>query len=219
MAAFRIFGRALRNIWDDILPLCVMNVLTLLFQVTVVLGPPSMAALHAMCQRAADGYAIKVEEYFAAMRRFFGRSWLYAAPSLVVNVLIIWNVAFYAEFQQEWAVWVQAAWLAALLFWNAVQFYVFPYMIAQDDKRWRVALRNAALTAGANPLFTLILLILCAVLIGLSFAALPLFFFFGLIVVVMPANTAVLDRVADFQRRHEEAQTRAQARDGRGSPR
>lgn len=196
-----------------------MNILTLIGQLTIVLGPPSMAALHAMCQRAADGYAIKVEEYFGALRRYFGRSWLYAAPSILVNVLIVANIWFYADFEQEWAAWVQAAWLAGLLFWNAVQFYVFPYMIVQDDKRWLVALRNSALTAGANPLFTLILLVLSSVLVGLSIGAGPLFFFFGFIVVVMPANTAVLDRVADFQRRHEEALTRAQAREGQGARR
>lgn len=211
MGAFRVFGRALRNIWDDILPLGVMNILTLLGQVTIVLGPPAMAALHAMCQRAADGYAIKTEEYFQAGRKYFVRAWLFAAPAFIVNVLIVWNIAFYADFQQEWAVWVQAAWLAALLFWNAVQFYMFPFLVAQDDKRWRVALRNSALTAGANPLFTLFLLILSGALVGLSLAALPLFFFFGMVVVVMPANTAMLDRVAEFQRRHAESAARAQA--------
>jgi uncharacterized membrane protein YesL len=205
MGAFRVFGRALRNLWDDILPLGVMNILTLLFQVTLVLGPPSMAALHAMCQRAADGYAIKTEEYFQAMRRYFGRSWLYAAPALVVNVLIVWNIGFYGNVQQEWAMWAQAAWLAALLFWNAVQFYMFPFMVAQEDKRWRTALRNSFITAGANPLYTLLLLILSGLLVGLSLAALPVFLFLGLVVVVMPANTALVDRLADFQRRHEQS--------------
>ena len=210
MGAFRVFGRALRNIWDDILPLGLMNILTLLGQATIVLGPTAMAALHAMCQRAADCYAIKTEEYFQAARKYFVRAWLFAAPALVVNVLIVWNIAFYADFQQEWAVWVQAAWLAALLFWNAVQFYMFPFLVAQDDKRWLIALRNSALTAGANPLFTLFLLVISGMLVGLSLAVLPLFFFFGMVVVVMPANTAMLDRVAEFQRRHAESSARAQ---------
>ncbi|MCX6019209.1 MAG: hypothetical protein NTZ50_12065 [Chloroflexi bacterium] len=212
MGAFRVFGRALRGIWDDVLPLGVMNLLTILCQITVVLGPPSMAALHAMCQRAVDGYAIKTEEYFRAMRQYFVRAWIFALPALVVNTLIVWNIAFYAGFQQEWAIWVQGAWLAALLFWNAIQFYMFPFLVAQEDKHWRVALRNSVITAGANPLFTLILLILCGLMLGLAVATGPVFFFLGLVVVTMPANAAVLDRVADFQRRHEEATARAQER-------
>jgi hypothetical protein len=59
-------------------------------------------------------------------------------------------------------------------------------------------------------LFTLFLLILSGVLVGLSLAVLPLFFFFGMVVVVMPANTAMLDRVAEFQRRHAESSARTQ---------
>lgn len=201
MGAIRVIGRAMRDIWDDILPLGVMNVITLLLQVTVVLGPPALAALHAMSNKVANGFAIKSEQYFGMLRAYFVKSWLFALPGLIVNGLILWNVSFYGGFDAEWAVWVQGAWLAGLLFWNAIQFYMFPFMIAQEDKRWRIALRNSALVAGANPLYTFVLLLTGVLLTGLSLFLLPLFFFLGLAVWTMLANTAVVDRLAEFRRR------------------
>lgn len=205
MGAIRVIGRALRDIWDEMLMLGLMNIVTLLAQATIVLGPPAMAGLHAMCNRVANGFAISWDHYLQACRTYFVRSWIFAVPPVVVSALIIYNFSFYGTFDASWAVWVQGAWLAGLIFVNAIQFYMFPFLMEQDDKRWRMALRNSALVAGANPLYTVVLLVVALVLTGVFLLVLPLFVFFGLIPWVMFGNAAVVDRVAAFRRRAETA--------------
>ena len=205
MGAIRVIGRSLRDIWDEMLLLGLMNIVTLLAQATIVLGPPAMAGLHAMCNRVANGFAISWDNYLQACRTYFVRSWIFAVPPILISALIVYNFLFYGTFAATWAVWVQGAWLAGLIFVTAIQFYMFPFLMEQDDKRWRMALRNSALVAGANPLYTVVLLVVALVLTGVFLLVLPLFVFFGLIPWVMFGNAAVVDRVAAFRKRADAA--------------
>ncbi|GIV85432.1 MAG: hypothetical protein KatS3mg052_2439 [Candidatus Roseilinea sp.] len=118
-------------------------------------------ALYAVCNRIANDYAVSWEGYFAALRAHFAKAWLYTVATLVVGGPIALNFWWYgATFGgQPWAQWVQGAWLAAALFWLVVNFYIPAFYMEQEDRRWRVALRNAASVAGAHPIFTLTLLL------------------------------------------------------------
>ena len=81
-------------------------------------------------------------------------------------------------------------------FWIAIQFYVFPFYIEQEVKSYRIAFKNAALIAGANPLFTLILLIVSVALLGVSILVIPpLFVLGGLLFWVMPGTEGVVNRI------------------------
>jgi uncharacterized membrane protein YesL len=209
MTAFPVIWRALRNGYEELFNLAGMNLLTLLLQLTIVLGPPAMAALQYMSNRVANGFAISFAGYFAAMRANFGAAWRFALPTIVLTALILFNMRFYASVtDQSWVVWVQGAWIAALVLTQAVQFYAYPLYFEQEVKSWRLAVRNAALVVGANPLYTAILLIagLAVTLISIVFA--PLLFVFGLAVWTLFANTAVVDRLTKYRKRAEVTQER-----------
>jgi uncharacterized membrane protein YesL len=204
MSAFLVIWRALRAGYDEFFHLAGMNFLTLLLHLTVVLGPPSMAALQYMSNRVVNGYAISFSAYFTAMRENFGAAWRFALPTLLVTGLVIFNLYFYAGFaDQTWAIWVQGAWFAALLLTQAVQFYAYPLYFEQEVKSWRLAIRNAALVAGANPLYTGVLLIVALALTLITLLFAPLLFVLGLAVWTMFANTAAVDRVAKYRKRAE----------------
>ncbi len=206
MTAFPVIWRALRNGYDELFNLAGMNFLTLVLQLTVVLGPPSMAALHAMSNRVANGLAISFAAYFAALRAHFGAAWRFALASIVVTGLILFNLNFYAGFaEQTWAVWAQGAWIAALLITQAVQFYVYPFYFEQEVKSWRLAVRNAALVAGANPLYTSVLLSVALGITLISIVFAPLMFVLGLAIWTLFANTAVVDRLTKYRKRGESA--------------
>jgi hypothetical protein len=79
----------------------------------------------------------------------------------------------------------------------------------QDDKRWRVALRNSALVAGANPLFTLVIVIVTALLLILSIVITPVFVLLGLAIYALFGSEAVVNRVNAYRKRMETAEGEA----------
>jgi uncharacterized membrane protein YesL len=147
-----------------------------------------------MSNRVSGGFVIKFEHYFAAFKQYFVKSWLVTAPLLLIVYLIVLNISFYGAVNTTWAVWAQGAWLAAMLFVFGIQFYVMPFLVEQEDKSIRTALRNSALVAGANPLYTFVLLLT---------GVLPLFLLFGCSLWTMFANAAVHDRITEVNKRRE----------------
>ena len=203
--AFRVVVKTARDIWGEMFNLVLMNLFTLLCVAVVIPGPPAVMALYAVCNRIANDYAVSWEHYFSAFREHFGKAWLYAIVAFVVTILIGFNFWWYgATFGNEvWVQWVQGAWLAAAFFWLVINFYVFAFYMEQQDRRWRVAVRNSALVAGANPLFTLVLLIVAGLLLIVSLAVTPLFVLLGLSIWAMFGSEAVVNRVNVYRRRME----------------
>jgi Na+-transporting methylmalonyl-CoA/oxaloacetate decarboxylase gamma subunit len=254
ISAFRVLWKTIKDIWEDMLLLVLMNVLTLLcglpflaavllpayltltaapasattppipgqdpltsllsaLILTLVLAVPTalpfggaLFGLYSVCNRVANGFAISWEIYFTNFKQYFFKSWVYLTFATVIAILIPINFLWYARTfaGQSWVTWVMGAWLAAGMFWVAIQFYVFPFYVEQETKSWRVAFKNAALIAGANPLFTLILLIVTAALLVLSVGLIPpVFVLLGLLIWVMTGTEAVVNRIAAYRTRLE----------------
>ncbi len=201
--ALRVVAKTFRDLWDEMFNLVLMNLVTLVLIVLIVPGPPAWLALHAVAHRIANDYAIRWEHYFSAFRQHFAKAWLYALASGTAIALIVLNFWWYgAAFGgQFWVQWVRGAWLAAALFWVVINFYIVPLYIEQTEKRWRIALRNALVVAGANPLFTLTLLAVGGLLMGVSLVFTPLFVFLGLSLWVLLSTEAVVNRVNAWRRR------------------
>jgi uncharacterized membrane protein YesL len=199
----RVAVKALKDLWGEMFNLVSMNLFTLLCLAAVIPGPPAVVALYAVCNRIANDYAISWEHYFAAFRAHFAKAWLYALAALVFTALLLLNLWWYgAAFAgATWASWVQGAWLAALLLWLAANFYVVPFYFEQQDRRWRVALRNAILIVGAHPLFTLVILVIVGLLMALSLLITPLFILLGLAIWALFGSEAVVNRVNVYRQR------------------
>ncbi|MCL5996992.1 MAG: hypothetical protein M1546_13190 [Chloroflexi bacterium] len=239
--AFKVLWKTVKDIWEDMLLLVLMHVLTLIcgiplfatllippylalaaetgasiipaFLVALVLSIPTAIpfagawfALYAVCNRVANGFAISWEIYFTSFKQYIFKAWRYMAIANSIGILIVVNFFWYPQAfpDQSWVSWVMGAWLAAGLFWLAIQLYVFPFYVEQETKSWRVALRNSALIAGANPLFTLILLVVTLLLVGLCVSFLPpLFVLIGLLLWVMVGTEAVVNRITAYRARAE----------------
>lgn len=240
--AFRVLWKTIKDIWEDMLLLVLMNVLTLVCGIPMfaaLLIPPYLVlatsettqpvivallialvlmipttipfagawfALYAVCNRVANGFAISWEFYFTNFKQSLFKAWRYLIFANAVSILILVNFLWYPQAfpQADWVPWVMGLWLAAGFFWVAIQFYVFPFYIEQESKSWRVALRNAALIAGANPLFTFILLVIAAALLAVSLLVVPpVFVLLGLLIWVMTGTQAVVNRIAAYRARAE----------------
>ena len=201
--AFRVIVKTAKDVWGDMFMLVLMNLFTLLCTIVIIPGPPAWAALYAMCNRISNEYAVSWEGYFEAFRKYFVKSWLYAALLVAVTVLIVVNFFWYGQVfgNQAWVPWVRGAWLAVGFFWLVVNFYVWPFLMEQEDKRWRVAWRNSALIAAANPLFTLTLLVVLGIVMGVSLVLTPVFVLMGLAIFAMTGSEAVVNRVTVYRKR------------------
>lgn len=194
-------------------PESMRSTLVLIFTALVAMAVPTFipfagcwAGLYAVCNRIVNGFAISWEFFFAAFRQNIWKWWRYLLLSFAVLLLLVLNFLWYPlQFPDAaWVPWAQGAWLAALLFWVAIQFYAFPFYVEQEIKSWKVALRNGALVAGANPIFTLILLVVAFALSALSFLIVPpLFVILGWLFWVMTGSEAVANRVKAYRSRLE----------------
>jgi len=204
--------------------LCVVAPLAIIFLASQLLGaPPSLpvvaaalvisaispfgsaawVALYHVGNRIANDYAVSWDFYFAAFRQHLKKSWVFGIFALFVTAAIPINIVWYPQAfgDQTWVSWVQGAWLALGLFWLAISFYVTAFYAEQEKKSWRVALRNAAVIAAANPIFTLTLLVIVGIVMTLSLLLTPVFILLGLSVWVMFGSEAVVNRVNAFRER------------------
>jgi hypothetical protein len=242
MSAFKVIWKSIKDIWEDMLLLVLMNLLTVacglpLFAAIgvptyVAMGSPDPVpslisslivglvlsiplsipfagayyALNSVCNRVANGFAISWEYYFTNFKQSIWKTWRYMIFTNVVGILIAINFLWYPQSfpGQPWVAWVMGAWLAAGIFWTAIQFYAIPFYVEQESKSWRIAFKNAALVAGANPLFTFLLLVVTSVVLILSIGLLPpLFVLLGLLIWVMVGTQGVVNRVAMYRSRME----------------
>lgn len=232
-SAFRVLGKAFKDIWGDMFQLVILNVLTILaivgpflvfalvaqllgielsmwnalilasITLLLPLWPGMWLALYVVCNRSANEFAFSYDHFWAAFRTYWRTAWMYSAIALVVSVLLGVNFWWYgAAFGDAgWVAWVRGAWMALLLFWLVIQFYVYAFFVEQEDKRWRVAVRNAALVSAANPVFTGIMLLVASIIVGLSLLLTPVFVLLGPAAWIMFGTGAVVNRVNLYRER------------------
>lgn len=203
---FRVIWRSMKQIWEDLLILILMNLLTLVCAIVIIPGPAAWVALNAMCNRSANLNAISWDKYFEVFKANFWKSWKFALPNLLIGALIFYNFFWYpATFgDQSWVPLAQGAWLSAGFFWLVTQLYVTPFFSQQEDKSWRTALRNTVIIAGSNPIYTMLVLLITLILfvvVGIIFP--PMLVFLGHVWWGMVGNTAVADRVQAHVARQE----------------
>lgn len=101
-----------------------------------------------------DGDASLVD-LWQGIRQYFKVSWLWGGLNLLVYAIISVNFWFYGNYDAIWAIWLRSVVIIVGLMWTCIQFYTFPLLIMQDDKRLRVALRNSYIAVILRPFPTL----------------------------------------------------------------
>jgi hypothetical protein len=87
-----------------------------------------------------------------------------------VMSLLLLNVTFYSS-QTTVLLWLLTfLWVYLSLFWVGVQMYLYPVLVGLEVPRISSALRMTAAMVLANPFFSIVLLVLAAILAGVSIA-------------------------------------------------
>ena len=188
---FRVFWEAVQDWWYDLFLLMLMNIVTILLFFPIITFPPALAGLWNAGNMVAHGKAVSWADYFQGFRRYFLRAWGLALLNILAIVIVFTNVRFYTpeiapfEISNTLSSWVQGLFLAMGFLWLVVQLYSMAALLEQEDQRLRVALRNSAVLFIANPGFTIVLMLLLAlVAIASTLLVIPW--------IVMPALFAVV---------------------------
>ena len=238
MSIFRVLWLSLKDVFDELFTLMAVNLLWVLFSTPLVLvaifffsvgsttlaiivallavlpWAPANAGLYAIAQRVSEGRVINWRLFFEGFRQYLQLSWQVYGLWAIGLVLITTNFSFYSGLGAALGAFVRILLLYLLIVWFGLLIYIGPLMILQTDKRLRVIARNAFLMVFGRPIFTLITLILMALLgIGLSafLLILPFLLTFSFLAIWSFRATSALVADAEARRVAQEERVAAAA--------
>jgi uncharacterized membrane protein YesL len=130
-------------------------------------GPASAALAHVARRTARDLHADHTF-YLEGVRSYWRQALALSAISMVILCLLLLNLVFYAT-QTAVVLWLLTfLWVYLSAFWVVTQIYLYPVLVGLEVPSVRGALRMAAAMTLANPLFSLILLLVAGLLTGIS---------------------------------------------------
>jgi len=177
MKAFKVFWSSLGSFYYDMGTLALGNLIYLVLTASVVAAGPALAGLYDLTAQVNAGEYPSFRTFLASTRRYFWQGWLVAGAAFVLSLLLLSNIFFYLNLTYPWQL-LAIVWFYVFLFWLGMLNYLLPLLIQQQDKRLRNLLRIAAILVLAQPVYTLIMLLLQALILVLSLIlVLPLFLF------------------------------------------
>jgi uncharacterized membrane protein YesL len=202
---FRVLWEALKDLWDELSLLILMNAVSALLVIPVVTFPPALAGLWHTANRLTNEKSIHWRDYFEGFRRYFWKAWGLALLNILVAAVVFTNISFYTpgntpfEINPTLSIWIRGLFLGIVFLWLIIQMYLMALLLEQQDQRLRVALRNAAVLAVANPGFTLVLALLLLIVAVISTLFPVLWFAITLALFAVVCNKAVLHLLEPYR--------------------
>jgi uncharacterized membrane protein YesL len=170
-------GRVLKATYDELFLCVMMSLLWWLGQALIITAAPATMGMNGAVNRMANYKRTGSEFFWEHAKKNFGRGWLMYLLLIAVPLLVAFNIWFYS-YAEGWLRMAAFLWVWVLLLALMVGQYLFPLFQQQDEPSVKLALRNAAILALRYPLYTILLLLFQAVLLGISFVlVLPLVLF------------------------------------------
>jgi uncharacterized membrane protein YesL len=222
MQVFRVFWDALKNFWEELFLLVLMNIVTILLAIPVLTFPPALAGLWTAANRVANGKSIHWSDYFEGFRHYFWKAWGLALLNILVALVVLVNVRFYAldvvpfDISPSLSMWIRAFFVGAAILWLIVQIYPMALLLEQYDKRLRVALRNAAVLFIAHPGFSILLALLLLIVAGLSTVIPVLWILVTLALFGVVCNRAAVHLLEPYRERARAEEADKAAEEGSG---
>jgi uncharacterized membrane protein YesL len=181
---------------------------------------PANAGLYTIAQRVSEGRVIAWRLFFEGFREYLRLSWQVYGLWALGLLLIASNFSFYGGIASGVGAFVRILLLYLLIVWFGLLIYIGPLMVLQTDKRLRVIARNAFLMVFGRPIFTLVTLILMALLgvvLGTFVPILPLLLTFSFLAIWSFRATKSLVADAEARRAAQEEQAAAAASNPRSN--
>ncbi|MGD9048229.1 MAG: hypothetical protein PVF77_09265 [Anaerolineae bacterium] len=225
--ALKVTWQSVKDLWDEFVILIMLNVvwslsillalapqlllgsanLGLALGLSLLLSIPIPIVSGALCfvtNQVAHERAVGWDTFVSGLRLYWRKSLAVALINLVVLILIVANLQFYAVYLEgTWTNFAVAAWILLGIYWYIAQIYWFPMILELESEKVLLALRNALSLVLVSPGFSIvlaiILLIITILCIGLTIP-LPLFMAVLLLLII---NRATINRITVIREKHE----------------
>jgi uncharacterized membrane protein YesL len=179
--------------------------------ISLILLPPATAALFNAAWYLAHEKRLEFAYFWQGFKEYFGSSWKVSGIMLVALLVLVADLYFFFQSQGTLMAILGFVMLWVILVWIAIQIYLYPLLIALEEKKVGQIFKNAAQLTGAFPLFSLLMLV--AALLG---TALSVVTFVPIATVWMPfiailfsrAFVSSWDEALSIQQRHRGAETK-----------
>ena len=174
MKAFVVMGRVLKAAYEDLFLCVFMSIAWWIGVVPVVTIPLVIMGMQNVGNRIANYKRVDNGFFWEGARTQIGKGWLLFLISLLVPILIIFNIYFYVN-SGSWLPVIGFAWLWLLLLSLMIGQYIFPLFWQQDEPSIWLTLRNATILTLRHPLYSFLMLLFQLLLLALCIAlTLPL---------------------------------------------
>ena len=123
--------------------LIVLNLTWILFSLPVITLPAATLGMaYAIRVMVIDETNYSWGVFWEGFKRYLISSWRWFIPSLLLPLLFIYNVLFFAVESYILSVVIQAANIVMLVIWSFLQTFTLPLLVEQEKPNMRVALFN-----------------------------------------------------------------------------
>ncbi|MCI0710861.1 MAG: DUF624 domain-containing protein [Chloroflexi bacterium] len=204
-AAFEVIRRTAADCWNSFVGLAVTNALWLAASLTIILLPPATAGLYSTTNSLVRGKGQRLDTFLDGAREYWWLSIQWALVNIVVLVVLFVNVYFYGQIAAGALANTLLFFVSALgLLWVTMQFYIWPVLMVQEQKKMRIAMKNALFLSLASPLYNLVLLLVGGIVVSLSIMMLLPLAVFTFSFLAMLGNHAVVERLTTFNKLPED---------------
>ncbi len=124
--------------------LVILNVTWVLFSLPVITLPAATLALaHSIRIMVIDETNYSWKIFLEGFKRYLFSSWRWFLPAILLPVIFIYNILFFAVESYTLSVIIQAANIVMLVIWLILQTFTLPFLVEHDQPVMRVALLNS----------------------------------------------------------------------------
>jgi uncharacterized protein DUF624 len=196
-----MIDRALRDKLIDayvaLIPLILLNLVWFVVSLPIVTAIPATGGLFYATNKLAHGHRADWHTLIEGFRLYFWQSWVVGLANVAVIAVFSTNFLLYSFGNLVWA---RGLVIVLALLWLALQIYLFPLLIEQEDPHLRLALRNSLVIILKRPLFTLgMTLGIAALILGTTYMIQPAWIFITASACALFANQATIGSIAKIK--------------------
>lgn len=193
-----VVWKTIRDWYNSMIGLAALNLLWIALSLTIVLLPPATVGVFAITNSIARGKGQQWDVFWTNARRYGWISARWALINVAVVAVFVVNMMYYGKLDNTLGVFMSIALIVVGLGWLTLQFYFWPFVIEQEQKSVRIALKNSLFLTLAEPLYTAVMVSTAALAIAISVATVLPLAVFVLSFVSLLANQATIERLTAY---------------------
>jgi uncharacterized membrane protein YesL len=164
----RVLRRSLRLFYDGMFYLAIGNFLWVVLALFILPIPAVTAALFYVGHRAARDEVIQWRRVWSAVRSHLRTIYVLGFINLLVYLILLFDLLFYADTSGFLGIILYAASLALLILWTMIQANLLPILFDSEEKGVWFVLRKAVLMLARYPIFYAVIYIFFSIVAVIS---------------------------------------------------